>query len=53
MAERLSFAAAAGHACGINFKAAEHLRKYPQFEWQRPLLRDMNSRPWTVFTAAR
>jgi hypothetical protein len=53
MAERLSFAAAAGHACGLDFNAAGHLRKYPAFEWQRPLLRDLPARPWTVFTAAR
>jgi hypothetical protein len=53
MAGRLSMSAAAGHACGLHFKAAAHLKQYPDFEWQRPLLRDMDARPWTVFTAAK
>src|SRR5216684_2069621 len=52
MAEHLSLAASAGHACGIDFKAAEHLRKHPEFAWQKDLLRDMNSHPWATFSAA-
>jgi len=51
MAEKLTLAAAAGHACGIHFKAAEHLKKHPEFAWQKPYLRDMNSRPWATFSA--
>ncbi len=51
MAEQLSFRGAAGHACGLNFKAAEHLAKHPQFAWQREFLRDLNSQPWTTFRA--
>src|SRR5438552_14608859 len=35
--------AAAGHACGLHFKAKEHLDKYQQFAWQSPLLVDMNA----------
>jgi hypothetical protein len=53
MAERMSFAAAAGHACGIGFKAAEHLKAHPEFAWQKEFLRDMPARPWTVFTTAK
>ena len=53
LAERMSFVAAAGHACGLNFKAAEHLREHPEFSWQKPLLRDMDSYPWTTFSIAR
>ncbi len=53
MAEQMSLAAALGHACGIGFKAAEHLRKHPEFSWQASVLHDMPSRPWTVFTANR
>jgi Phospholipase B len=49
MAERMSFVASMGHSCGIHFKAAEHLQKHPQFAWQKPFLRDLNSHPWTVF----
>ncbi|MDE3194733.1 MAG: peptidase C45 [Acidobacteriota bacterium] len=47
----LSFEAAAGHACGISFRAKPHVAKHPQFGWQRPLLTDMPSRPWTPFRA--
>jgi hypothetical protein len=53
MAEKMSFRAALGHACGMNFKAADHLKQHPEFAWQRDTLRDMNSRPWTTFTIAR
>jgi hypothetical protein len=52
MAEHMSFTAAAGHSCGINFKAAEHLSKHPEFSWQKPLLRDMDAYPWTTFSIA-
>jgi hypothetical protein len=52
MAGRMSFTAAAGHACGIKFKASEHLRKHPEFSWEKPLLRDMDAYPWTTFSIA-
>ncbi|HTM49703.1 MAG TPA: C45 family peptidase [Bryobacteraceae bacterium] len=52
LAERMSFTAAAGHACGIAFRAAPHLKAHPEFAWQKELLRDMNSRPWTTFQAS-
>jgi hypothetical protein len=52
MAEHMSFTAAAGHSCGLSFKAAEYLRKYPQFAWENPLLRDMDAYPWTTLTIA-
>ncbi len=47
MAKNMTFLAAAGHACGRSFKAAAYLDKYPQFDWQSPLLRDMNAHKWT------
>jgi hypothetical protein len=53
MAEKMSFTAALGHSCGINFKAADHLKRHPEFAWERSYLKDMNSRPWTTFTVAR
>jgi len=53
MAERLTFRAAMGHACGMNFKAAEHLRRHPEFTWQKQVLQDLVARPWTSFSAAR
>jgi len=51
MAQRMELEAAIGHPCGQVFVAAEHLKQYPQFEWQRGLLRDLPSRPWTRFSA--
>jgi hypothetical protein len=51
MAEAMTLRASLGHSCGIGFKAAEHLRKHTEFAWERPVLRDMPSRPWTTFTA--
>jgi len=53
MCERLSLVAAMGHSCGLHFIAAEHLKRHPQFAWQRAYLRDLKSRPWTQFQALR
>ncbi len=47
MAERLAYFAKAGHACGTDFHAAEHLKQHSAFLWEKPLLRDMPSLPWT------
>lgn len=43
--------AAMGHACGLDFRAEEHLRNHPRFAWMKPLLRDLPSQPWTRFRA--
>jgi hypothetical protein len=51
LAEQMSFAAAAGHACGMDFKAAAHLAQHPEFVWQKGLLGDMNAYPWIEFKA--
>jgi hypothetical protein len=53
MAEHMSIIVHAGHACGLNFKAAEHLAKHPEFSWEKRLLRNMDSHPWTTFSIAR
>jgi hypothetical protein len=53
MAERMSLTASMGHSCGIHFKAADHLRRHPEFNHLKPYLRDLPSRPWTGFEAAR
>ncbi len=53
MALRMSMTAAAGHACGIDFKAAEHLKAHPEFGWQKKHLRDMPARPWTLLEISR
>ena len=53
MAEKMQLVAAAGHACGIDFKAAPHLAAHPEFNWEKDVLRDMNSQPWTEFEATK
>jgi hypothetical protein len=52
MAEHMSFTAAAGHACGLSFKAVEYLRQHSGFSWEKALLRDMDAYPWTTFSIA-
>jgi hypothetical protein len=51
MGRRMAISVSMGHPCGIHFKAADHIRKHPEFDWQSGLLRDMNSTPWTEFRA--
>jgi hypothetical protein len=53
MGEKLTLTAAAGHACGLHFKAADHLRRHPEFAWEKEYLRDMNSHPWATFSAEK
>lgn len=53
MITNMSFTAAAGHACGKDFKATEHLSAHPEYDWQKPLQRDMDAYPWTSFTTAK
>jgi hypothetical protein len=50
-AEKMSLYAALGHACGIGFKAQEHLAKHAEFAWMRDILRDMPARGWARFAA--
>jgi len=49
---QMSFTAAMGHADGIDFKAAEHLKEHPEFAWEKIVLRDLDSHPWTTFRIA-
>ncbi|RPI24943.1 MAG: peptidase C45 [Acidobacteria bacterium] len=53
MMERMSFAGSAGHACGTDFKASDHLAQHPEFAWQKEYLRDLKSQPWTTFSIAK
>jgi hypothetical protein len=48
-AEKMTMYAALGHACGRNFKAAAHLAQHPEYGWYKPILHDMDARPWTEF----
>lgn len=49
----MTLTAAAGHACGKDFKASSHLAAHPEYGWQKPLERDMDAYPWTAFTVAK
>jgi hypothetical protein len=49
LAERLSFWACAGHACGVSFRAKPFLEEHPEFAWQKAFLRDMPAGKWTLF----
>ena len=46
----MTFTAALGHACGLDFKATEHLGQHPEYAWQSPVLKDMDARldPFTA-----
>jgi hypothetical protein len=51
MAERMSFLALMGHACGRDFKARAHLDSNKGFNHLRPHLRDLPAGKWTLFSA--
>jgi hypothetical protein len=52
LAEQMSFTACFGHACGTHVKADEHLKRHPEFAWQRGVLRDLRSGGWAAFRAS-
>ena len=52
MASHMTLEARAGHPCGEDFIADKFLKEHPQFEWQRPILKDMKGNPWTEFKAS-
>jgi hypothetical protein len=49
LAAEMKLWAAAGHACGTDFKLDAYLKAHPEFEWQRELSGDMPSGAWTLF----
>jgi hypothetical protein len=51
LAAKMTFTAAAGHACGRDFIAADHLKAHPEFAWQQTVLRDMKAQGWTTIGA--
>ena len=53
MAANMEFMAAAGHACGMDFLAANHLRAHPELIWEKSELRDMKANPWTMIAAGK
>ncbi len=50
MAEKMTLRAAAGHACGEDFKAKPFLAQHPDYNWMAPVLHDMDAKPWSTFT---
>jgi hypothetical protein len=52
MARNMTLQARAGHPCGEDFIADKFLKEHPEFDWQRPILKDMKGNPWTGFQAA-
>jgi hypothetical protein len=53
LASQMALTAAMGHSCGLDFKAADHLKSHPDFAWQKDVLRDLDSHRWTKFQVAK
>ncbi len=53
MVSKMSLRARAGHPCGADFLAKDFLDRHPEYEWERPFLRDMKAGPWTTFTSGQ
>jgi len=51
LADGMSFWARMGHPCGTPFAAEPFLKAHPEFEWERPVLKDMPTQPWSLFVA--
>ncbi len=51
MAEHLSLVGRAGHPCGDDFLAAPFFAAHPEYNYLKPILKDMKAGPWTTFTA--
>lgn len=51
LAEHLSLIAHAGHPCGENFLAAPFFVAHPEYNYLKPILKDMKAGPWTRFSA--
>ncbi len=51
LASKMSLIGRAGHPCGEDFLAAPFLKAHPEFEYLRPILKDMKAGSWTTLTA--
>ncbi len=49
LAKNMELTARAGYPCGEDFIADTFLKEHPEFDWQRPILKDMKGQPWTEF----
>jgi hypothetical protein len=51
LAEKGKFWAHWGRPCDMPFEAETLLRKHPEYDWQRPRLKDVIPYPWTLMTS--
>jgi hypothetical protein len=51
LAAKLSLIGRAGHPCGEDFVAAPFFASHPEFDYLKPVLKDMKAGPWTQFSA--
>ncbi len=49
MMKNMEFTARAGHPCGEDFIADKFLAAHSQYNWMRPVLKDMKGNPWAEF----
>ncbi len=48
---QMKFEAKFGHSCEIPFLAKPFLEAHPEYNWQKPYLKDFPSFPWSIFKA--
>jgi hypothetical protein len=48
---KMVLVANAGHPCGDDFLDEPSLKAHPEYDYLKPVLKDMKSGPWTTFTA--
>ncbi len=49
MTKNMSFIARAGHPCGQDFIADKFLAAHSEYDWMKPVLKDMKGNPWEEF----
>ena len=49
MTRNMEFMARAGHPCGEDFIADKFLASHSEYDWMRPVLKDMKGNPWAEF----
>lgn len=52
LAKQMTFWARMGHACGLTFDLAPFAVQHPEYAWQLPLFKNVESHPWVRFAAA-
>ena len=51
MTTNMRLRARAGYPCGEDFLAEPFLKEHPEFDWEKPVIRDMKGNPWAEFKA--